>query len=173
MLSVAAPAAVAVPLLLAGTARGEEKHGVPVYPGARYDAATTGALRDAMNLDAACYRTDDDVAKVTAFYAKQPGFKVLAQGAEGSMIKKGDVDVTVQRPWMGMKSGAMNKDTLVSIVKQRQAGPASAGEGSAPGPAGGPGAAWVRPGGATRRERRRSGRTWPGSPRSPSRSRCW
>ena len=115
----AAAAAVAVPLLLVGAARAEEKHGVPVYPGARYDAATSGALRDAMKVDAACYRTADEVAKVTAFYQKQPGFKVLAQGAEGSMLRKGDVDVTVQRPWMDMKTGAMNKDTLVSIVKQK------------------------------------------------------
>jgi hypothetical protein len=28
------------------------------------------------------------------------------------------VDVTVQNPWMNMKTGAMMKDTLISIVKQ-------------------------------------------------------
>jgi len=111
-------ATVAVALLLAGEARGEEKHGVPVYPGAKYDATTTGALRDAMKLDAACYRTADDVGKVTAFYRKQPGLKVVGETAEGSMLKKGTVDVTVQRPWMDMKTGTMNKDTLISIVKQ-------------------------------------------------------
>ncbi len=111
-------AACAVALLLAGEARGEEKHGVPVYPGAKYDATTTGAVREAMNIDAACYRTDDDVAKVTAFYKKQPGLKFIGGDAEGSMLKKGTVDVTVQRPWMDMKTGKMNKDTLISIVKQ-------------------------------------------------------
>lgn len=116
----AAAAALAVSLLLAGPARGEEKHGVPVYPGARYDAATSGALKDAMKLDAACYRTGDGVGKVMAFYQKQPGLKVVAQDTEGGMLRKGDVDVTVQRPWMDMKTGAMNKDTLVSIVKQKQ-----------------------------------------------------
>jgi hypothetical protein len=78
--------AIAAALLLAGEARGEEKHGVPVYPGAKYDATTTGVLQDAMKLDAACYRTGDEVPKVTDFYRKQPGFKVMGEGAEGSMI---------------------------------------------------------------------------------------
>lgn len=101
-------------------ARGEEKHGVPVYPGARFDAATTTALKESMKLDAGCYRTDDPVAKVAAFYARQPGLKAIGQDAENAMFKKGGADVTVQRPWMDMKSGLMNQDTLITIVKMEK-----------------------------------------------------
>jgi hypothetical protein len=110
---------VALPLLLPAEARAEEKHGVAVYPGAKYDAATSGALRESMGFDAACYRTGDEVGKVMAFYQKQPGLELVGKTAEGGMLRKGAVDVTVQRPWMDMKTGAMNKDTLVSIVKQK------------------------------------------------------
>ncbi len=113
-------AAVAFALLFAGAALGEEKHGVPVYPGAKYDGDTSGVLKEQMQLDAGCYRTADAVAKVTAFYKKQPGFEVVGESPEGSMLKKGSVDVTVQRPWLDMKTGTMHQDTLISIVKPKQ-----------------------------------------------------
>ncbi len=118
VLSRAAQAAAAVVLLsLSVPADGEEKHGLPVYPGARLDQATTDAVREGMKLDATCYRTADSVAQVTAFYKKQAGITLVHEGAEGSLLRKGTVDVTAQRPWMDMKTGAMNKDTLISIVK--------------------------------------------------------
>jgi hypothetical protein len=36
---------------------------------------------------------------------------------ENAMFKKGNVDITIQNPWMDMKSGKMMKDTLITIVK--------------------------------------------------------
>ncbi len=42
----------------------EERFGVVVYPGAKYDDGTSKALKDAMHIEAACFRTGDSVAKV-------------------------------------------------------------------------------------------------------------
>jgi len=100
------------------TAGAEEKFGVKVYDGARYDASTSKTLSESMSINAACYRTNDSVAKVVAFYTKQPGLESMGASKEGAMFKKGDIDITIQNPWMDMKSGKMNKDTLISIVKQ-------------------------------------------------------
>ena len=101
-------------ILVAGA---EEKFGVKVYDGAKYDATTSKTLSESMSIQAACYRTNDGVAKVTAFYAKQAGLESMGGDKEGAMFKKGDVDITIQNPWMDMKTGKMMKDTLISIVK--------------------------------------------------------
>jgi hypothetical protein len=95
----------------------EEKHGVQVYPGAKYDAETTQAVNTAMKLDGTCYRTDATVAQVNEFYKKQPGTTELHTSAEGGLFQKGNVNITVQSPWMNMKTGQHMTDTLISIVK--------------------------------------------------------
>ena len=101
-------------LTLAGA---EEKFGVKVYDGAKYDAETTQAVNSAMKIDGACYRTDATVAQVNEFYKKQPGTTELHTSAKGGMFKKGTVNTTVQSPWMNMKTGQHMTDTLISIVK--------------------------------------------------------
>jgi hypothetical protein len=113
-------AAAAFALVLAAPASAEEAHGVAVFPGAKYDENTSGVVKKQLRIDAQCYRTDAGVAEVTAFYRKQPGVKVVNEDEGGSMLKKGAVDVTVQRPWMDMKTGSIQKDTLISIVKPRK-----------------------------------------------------
>jgi len=112
---------VAAMVLVAATlAIAEEKLGVQVYPGAKLDTATTDAVKKMMNTDAGCYRTSDAVDKVVAFYKKQGNLTEMGTTKEGGAFrKKGeDVMVTVQNPWMDMATGKMNKDTLISIVKQ-------------------------------------------------------
>jgi hypothetical protein len=37
--------------------------------------------------------------------------------AEAGFFQRGKVDVTLQTPWMDLKTGAMMKDTLITIVK--------------------------------------------------------
>ena len=108
---------VAVLLAFAVSAGAEEKFGIKVYDGAKYDASTSKSVSDGMQINASCYRTNDSVAKVAAFYKKQSGLDHMGGDAQGEMFKKGDVDITIQNPWMDMKSGKMNKDTLISIVK--------------------------------------------------------
>ncbi len=99
------------------TAGAGEKFGVKVYDGAKYDASTSKAVSEAMSINAACYRTNDSVVKVAEFYKKQPGLKSLTESQQGAMFKKGNnIDITVQSPWMEMKSGKMSNDTLISIV---------------------------------------------------------
>jgi len=95
----------------------EEKFGVKVYDGTKYDAATSKFLKEFMSAEAHCYRTNDSVSKVVEFYKKQPGIKLIGNSKESAMFKKGDVDITIQNPWMDMATGKMMKDTLISIVK--------------------------------------------------------
>lgn len=108
-----------VALLLIGviTAGAEEKFGIKVYDGAKLDAATSKFVSDSMSVNASCYRTNDSAAKVVEFYKKQPGLELMGEDKENAMLKKGDVDITIQNPWMDTKTGKMIKDTLISIVK--------------------------------------------------------
>lgn len=104
-------------LAVLGTANAEERMGVTVYPGAMHDAETSKVIKEMAGGEAACYTTADPVAKVAAFY-RQLGLKAIGDvSKEGAMFRKGAVDVTIQSPWMDMKTGAMKKTTLVSIVK--------------------------------------------------------
>lgn len=125
---------IAFVLFIFGSALAEEKFGVKVYDGAKYDAATSKALKESMSLNAHCYRTSDTASKVIEFYKKQPGLKLMGPATkEGALfqrckevlneytktkIPQCDLDITIQNPWMDMKTGKMNKDTLISIVKR-------------------------------------------------------
>jgi maltose-binding protein MalE len=106
-------------VLVAGltVAGAEEKYGVQVYDGAKYDADTSQFLLTQMKVDGACYRTSATPAQVNGFYKKQPGTTEVHTDATGGMFKKGNVNITVQTPWMNMKTGQQMKDTLISIVK--------------------------------------------------------
>jgi hypothetical protein len=115
--------AFAVLLILAAgltIAGAEEKYGVNVYDGAKYDADTTQFLATQMKVDGACYRTDATPAQVNEFYKKQPGTTEVHTSAKGGMFKTGGVNITVQSPWMNMKTGQHMTDTLISIVKAGQ-----------------------------------------------------
>ena len=85
-------------------------------PGAKADPGLSAQLAKAFKKDAACYRTGDAVGKVNDFYKKQPGLTAMGTTPEGSAFTKGDLMVTVQNPWMDMKTGAMQKDTLITIM---------------------------------------------------------
>jgi hypothetical protein len=112
--------AFVVVLFFAGiiTAGAVENFDVMVYEGATYDDSTSKYVSKSMHFTAVCYRTNDSVVKVVAFFMKQHGLKLVAGRAEGAMFQKGNVDITIQSPWMEMKSGKMMKDTLISIVKR-------------------------------------------------------
>lgn len=97
-------------------ASAEDKWGVKVYDGAKYDAETTAFVAQ-MGGQAACYRSAAELSKVLAFYSKLPGSVLIHTGAKGAYFKVNGVNVTVQSPWMNMKTGVHNTDTLISIVK--------------------------------------------------------
>ena len=105
-------------LLSVVTADAEEKFGVKVYSGAKYDAAVSKNVSDTISINAACYRTNDSVVKVAEFYKKQPGMKYTGGEKVSSAFSNGVVDVTIQNPWMNMMTGKMMTDTLITIVKQ-------------------------------------------------------
>jgi hypothetical protein len=103
--------------VLAAAQEIQDVFGVPVYPGAKLDETTTKFLTEDMKMEAKAFRTTDPVAKVAAFYKAQ-GLTEIMVGDEGAMYKKGDtVDVTIQTPWQNMRTGVLEKDTLISIVK--------------------------------------------------------
>ena len=92
---------------------------VPVYPGARADAGVAADLKKQMKIDATFHRTSDSVAKVSGFYRQH--LKELGAGNDKGATFTGDkVMVTVQNPWMDMKSGKVQNDTLISIVPQKR-----------------------------------------------------
>lgn len=107
-----------VVLCMAGMVHAEEKFGVPVYPGAKFDADTTKFVTDSFKVEVACYRSGDSLAKIAEFYKKQSGIETMGVEKEGAMFTKKKINITVQNPWMDMKTGKMNKDTLISIGKQ-------------------------------------------------------
>lgn len=123
---------LSVPVLTAAA----QPAGIAVYPGAKPDAATTDFLRRQMGVEGSAYRTGDALQKVAAFYQAQPDVQPMGEPTKDSaafvagckeefnavMKKKMTTGcthhVTVQNPWMDMKTGKMVQDTLVSIVKQ-------------------------------------------------------
>lgn len=108
---------VAAALALAAGQEIKEVFGVPVYPGAKLDEATTKFLTESMGVEGKAFRTADPLAKVVEFY-KAKGLTEIMVEPEGAMFKKGsDVDITLQNPWQNMQSGQMEKGTLISIVK--------------------------------------------------------
>ena len=120
---------------LAADALDPANAGIPVYQGAKPDAATTNFVLNSLGVEGAAFRTADALAKVTDFYSKQAGMKPMGEPGKDSatflagckdeyyeILKKNvsrcGYHVTVQNPWMDMKTGKMVHDTLISIVKQ-------------------------------------------------------
>lgn len=112
---------VAISLLCICAASADESFGVPVYPGAKFDAAATKILKEKIHINGFCYRTEDSVQKVAEFYKNQ-GLELSGEiTKEGALYQtKTGVNVSIQNPWMDMSTGTMMKDTLVSIVKLRE-----------------------------------------------------
>jgi hypothetical protein len=102
--------------IIVSVGNAEEKYGITIYPGAKYDSGTSEFLKQ-ISPQSAAYRTGDSVEKIVAFYKKQPGFKLLGNSEkEGAMFRKGKVDITIQSPWMNTTTGKMMNDTLIFIV---------------------------------------------------------
>ncbi len=119
-------AAFVFTIFIISSAAAEDRLGVAVYPGAKYDQARTELLMKSLSARGAAYRTNDGIAKVTEFYRKK-GLLLLKMGSPSPerVRFKADsgVDVVVQNPWRDAKTGAKMTDTLVLIFKEvEQAG---------------------------------------------------
>jgi len=99
----------------------DESFGVPVYPGAKFDAGATNVLKEKIHINGLCYRTEDGVQKVAEFYKNQ-GLDLSGEiTKEGALYQtKTGVNVSIQNPWMDISTGTMIKDTLISIVKLKE-----------------------------------------------------
>jgi hypothetical protein len=105
-------------LVAIGAARAADALGVPVYAGARPEAGAAKLITEMMpGAKAFCYTTGDSVEKVAAFYKKQ-GLSYMGGDAQNAGFRKGQIDVTLQRPWMDAKTGKLNQSTLISIVQR-------------------------------------------------------
>ena len=105
-------------LILSLPAAAESQHGVTVYPGAKADAEVAAELKKAMKITAHTYRTSDSVEKVAQFYKTQKLKEMPGADKKQAGFMADGVHVTIQNPWMDLKSGKINNDTLLSIVKQ-------------------------------------------------------
>ena len=108
--------AVALLAFCAAQAVAESQLGVEVYPGAKPDAQVEKQLKESMKLEAKTYRTSDSVAKVAEFYRKQKLEEGPGTSKEGAMFFSKGANLTIQNPWLDMKTGKINNDTLISIV---------------------------------------------------------
>lgn len=109
---------------------------VPIYPGAALDATATKFVKESMKLDGKAYRTADSLKKVVEFYRKQPGIRPIGaatpeaagfgldcQDSTNEFLKSMGlatckIEVSIQSPYMDMSTGALKKDTLISIVNK-------------------------------------------------------
>ena len=112
---------IVISLLSVCAVSADESFGVPVYPGAKFDAEATRVLKDRIRINGYCYRTDDSVQKVADFY-KNKGLELAGDiTKEGALYQtKTGINVSIQNPWMDMNTGKMMKDTLISIVRLRE-----------------------------------------------------
>jgi hypothetical protein len=106
------------------SAAAEERFGVAVYPGAKYDPAGTKRIQDSPSAQGAAYRTSDDIEKVVAFYRKQ-GLLLLKAGSpskDHARFKKADtgVDVVVGRVRKDSQTGEAMTGTLIQIIKEKE-----------------------------------------------------
>ena len=102
--------------------QGAEQFGVQVYGGARLDTEETTFLKS-VGANSYCYRTEDNVKKVTAFYQKHPGLTSLGGVNEmgGMFVKEAKgytVYIKVESPWQPSKGGEQRKDTIIVITKE-------------------------------------------------------
>jgi hypothetical protein len=112
-------AVLGILLVLSGTAGAEERFGVAVYPGARYDEATSKYMTESMQLTMACYRTKDGLDTVAAFYKKQKGLALRGDVLkENALFHSDKAEVTLQNPWLNVLTGRMMNETLISIVRK-------------------------------------------------------
>lgn len=128
---------VVLALLLAVThLNAEERFGLEVYGGAKYEESASDFLQHEMNVKAFCYRTGDGVAAVIDFYKGKEGLYLMAEDDSGAFFrrceraeysklfdqmvpKNCDLDITIQSPWMNMKTKEINSDTLISFVQRK------------------------------------------------------
>ncbi|HEY5248821.1 MAG TPA: hypothetical protein VIJ15_10295, partial [Dermatophilaceae bacterium] len=95
--------------------------GIPLYPGAS-EAGVEGAektIKASGYATGVCRRTRDSLAKVVAFYKKQPGLALVGEPTEDNAAFSGPAagsSLSLNSPWMDVKTLQMQKDTLICIA---------------------------------------------------------
>jgi hypothetical protein len=107
---------------------GPSRFGVAIYPGAAYDPDCSRQMSQAFYAEFHCYRTEDSLAQVAAFFQKNPELTADGIGAEVArfnavMSRKLDSGILVQvrNPWLD-KDGTEYTDTLIQISREAPEG---------------------------------------------------
>lgn len=112
----------------------EERFGLEVYKGAKYEESASEFLQQT-GIKAFCYRTNDELAAVIAFFKGNEGLYLISEDDSGAFFRRCageaynkifdrmvprdcDLDITIQSPWMNMKTQKINSDTLISITER-------------------------------------------------------
>lgn len=112
----------------------EERFGLEVYKGAKYEESASDFLQKS-GMNAFCYRTGDKMAAVIDFYKEKEGLYLISEDDSSALFRRCageeynkifdrmmprdcNLDVTVQSPWMNMKTQKINNDTLISIAEK-------------------------------------------------------
>ncbi len=116
-------------MMCLSSAAAEERLGVAVYPGAKYDPAGSKRIQNSLSPRGAAYRTSDNIEQVIAFY-RQQGLLLLKAGSpskDHARFKKADtgVDVVVERLRNDPQTGVTTTGTLIQIFKKEEKGSGS------------------------------------------------
>jgi len=102
---------------IAGSAQAADALGIPVYQGATAQPGSAKMITDMIaGAKAFCYSTSDSVDKVVAYY-KQQGLQYIGGDNIGSLLRKGDIDVSVEKSWIDPVTGATHNSTMFCIVQ--------------------------------------------------------
>jgi len=104
-----------------GSAKTFEHFTVKIYPGAQLDAEQTKYAKDILGVEEYCYRTQESLNKVIAYYEKLGGLVCLSSDSNTALYTKDEEGSTVRlviaNPWTDPMTGKQRFDTLIQILK--------------------------------------------------------
>jgi hypothetical protein len=132
--------------IIAGSsvAAASDDFGIPSYPGSKSDGETNEvcaapemgiikerAEKSGLTVTKHCYRTNDPLAKVAAFYKKQKGMQggvmVDEESAKSATFCRGECNevsvgtaVAISAPWFVPSTMKVNNDLLIMITNRKK-----------------------------------------------------
>ena len=108
---------------IAAQAAGESVAGIQLYPGASaHDVeGSEKVLKDTGYPTAVCRHTPDSLEKVVAFYRKDKELSPMGEPSKDNagFSNKAGASMSINSPWVNMKTFQMNKGTMVCIASKK------------------------------------------------------
>jgi hypothetical protein len=121
-MKLASLVSIALTMTLLGTiARAADAvAGIPLYPGSSSSnvEGSEKILKDTGYKTAVCRHTPDSLAKVVAFYRKDKTLTALGEPSKDNagFATKSGASMSINSPWVDMKTMSMNDGTMICIV---------------------------------------------------------